>query len=291
MQWPEDHPLHLDGALAVHRDAASSLCDSVVPGARLVEELRSVAGRRVVSLLLDGDRFVVCKVFKSPRARGNHRRLTELKRSPAAPIVPQTLGVDSTGHVWLVEHLAGSTWDECDDDRFVGAADTLGRALRSLHTSGAELDRAWTIDDELTQLTRRAPEATAAAVADICVRVERLGACRGPLVSGHRDCHPKQAVVDDGGTVRWIDLDDAAMAPAGLDLGNMIGHLWRDLVLGRRPVEVCAAAIDGVLAGYAAIPEDLELWVELSMLRLAGLATTRHGHPEWTDAILGELAG
>ena len=34
------------------------------------------------------------------------------------------------------------------------------------------------------------------------------------------------------GEVRWIDLDDAAMAPRGLDVGNFVAHLRRDAVVG-----------------------------------------------------------
>ena len=50
-------------------------------------------------------------------------------------------------------------------------------------------------------------------------------------VPAHRDLHAAQVVVAPG-AVRLIDLDEAAMAPAGLDVGNFLAHLDRDAALG-----------------------------------------------------------
>lgn len=285
MLWSADLPMHDDARLAPHLGAAQALCRQVLPGAQVVRVLRHVAQRRVALLLEHEDALVVCKIFASPRARGNHRRLRALGATPARSVVPHVRAVDPTGHVLLVAHVPGSVLDECGDEQFVRAAHPAGAALRVLHDSGAVLDREWTIDDELAQLERRAPVATDAQVAQVCERVRSDGSGRSELVSAHRDCHPKQLVIGPEGAVCWIDLDDAAMAPRGLDIGNFVAHLRRDAVVGARPREVAAAAIAGFLTGYGMVPDDIAQWVELSTLRLAGLATTRHGRPDWTDLL------
>ena len=105
----------------------------------------------------------------------------------------------------------------------------------------------------------------------------------GAPVPSHRDCHPRQLVVTPTGAVAWIDLDDCATAPPGLDLGNLLAHLWREEILGRRSPSLVADARDAVLRGYHAddlegpsIPEHVRRsWELVSLARLAGLVVSR----------------
>jgi len=219
----------------------------------------------------------VLKVFARPRARGNDRRLRSLAATRAGPLVPRPLGVDPSGHVSLVAWTAGEVYDRVDARTFVAAAPAAGAALRALHASGAQLDRSWTYREEVAQLRRRATPATRAAAEEIVAATAALAA--EPLVPAHRDCHPRQVVLR-AGAVHWIDLDDAALAPAALDVGNFVAHLRRDACLGRRPVEATEAAVAGFLDGYGPVAGDLEGWTRLALVRLAGLAETRHGCPE-----------
>lgn len=282
MRWPVEHPACTDDALAPHRGGAEELC----AGARVLDVLRHLPGRRVASLVALGDgRLGVLKVFASPRARGNDRRLRALAAGGAGALVPRPLGCDRSGHVSLVEHVPGTVFAALDDGAFVAHAHAIGVALRELHGAPVVLDRRWGLDDELALLVSRATEDTRPSVARRVARPEvDLDA---PLVPAHRDCHPQQVVVDEDGHVCWIDLDDAAMAPAGLDLGNMVAHLRRDAALGLRARDASTDAVDALLAGYGDTPADVESWAELSWLRLAALATSRHGRPDWTAVLLG----
>lgn len=297
MPWPADHPLRTDAGLAPHAAGAAQLC----PGAVALRTLRHVAGRRVTTLVrldggdggdgrdgLDGETAVL-KVFANPRARGNHRRLCRLEAAGLGDIVPRSLGCDPSGHVGLVSYQEGEILDTLPDDAFVRAAGLGGVALRRLHHSGAMFDRTWTRDDELDLLRKRTP----ASMQHVLAGLDLAGDADldGPLVSAHRDCHPRQLVATPTGSVAWIDLDDAAMAPAVLDVGNLVAHLTRESVLGRRSLAVTAEAQAAFLAGYRWPAERcpvLARWVQLSLLRLAGLAETRHQAPAERDALLIE---
>lgn len=279
MRWPPEHPLRSDPALAPWSASAEAIC---LDG-RFVRVLRHVEGRRVASLVETPCGPAVLKVFARPRARGNVRRLRLLASSPARHLVPRPLDVDASGHVSLVSWEAGEVYERVDDGTFVTAAREIGVALRALHESGAELDRTWTYADEIDQLQRRATASSRSAVADLVASTG--GLADEPLVPAHRDCHPRQVVVGGAGT-RWIDLDDAALAPATLDVGNFIAHLRRDSCLGRRSASRTEAAVGALLDGYGPVPGDLDGWTRLSLVRLAGLAETRHRRIDHASTLL-----
>ncbi len=278
MSLPADHPLLTDPELAPWRGPARALASG-----RFVSVLRHVQGRRVASLVESDQGLAVLKVFARPRARGNVRRLDLLAASSARHLVPRPLGVDASGHVSLVDWIDGTVYDQVDDATFVAAAGSIGVALRTLHESGAPLDRTWTYEHEVAQLRRRATASTLRLAEELVDDTQSLA--EEPLVPSHRDCHPRQIVLR-GTDVRFIDLDDAALAPATLDLGNVIAHIRRDVCLGRRCPESADAAIESVLASYGPIPGDLDAWTRLALARLAGLAETRHGSPEDARRIL-----
>lgn len=264
---------------------ATALTEPHLQGIEPGEVLRHVPDRRVALAAFDRRTTdaapCVVKAYVSPRARGNDRRLRMLAGSSAAALLPESLGVSSDGHVGVVSWSPGTLLDRCSGALLVGAAEAAGAALRALHGAGVELDRAWTWADESSALTRRSPESTrglAAAVAAVETQQDAL-------VPSHRDFHPRQVVVDAAG-VRLIDLDDAALAPAGLDVGNMLAHLWREHLVGRQDAVTARAAMEAFAGGYGALPEDLELWTVAALVRLAGLAEARHRDPEERDRLL-----
>lgn len=285
MLWPADHPALVDPALRPWADAAAH----VVPDGRCIRVLRHLAGRRVASQVAlggsdgpDGPTGVL-KVFASPRGRGNDRRLRALAAAGMEGLVPDPWGVDRSGHVQLVSFIDGVVFDDEAPDRFVASARMAGRLAARLHGCGAELDRSWTWHDEVALLTKRATPTTRSAVEDVVARTAHLA--DEPLVSAHRDCHPKQ-MVRSGERASWIDLDDAAMAPPTLDVGNLIAHLLRDAALARRSEALTGAAVAAVLDGYGPVRGDLDAWIALALVRLAGLAESRHGAPDDARRIL-----
>ena len=92
------------------------------------------------------------------------------------------------------------------------------------------------------------------------------------------------------GAVRLIDFDEATMAPAGLDVGNFLAHLTKDVVQGRRPVTEAEPAGAAFLRGYGRIPRDLPWWRRIALTRLACRAEERRGRPA-EAASLRALAG
>lgn len=277
MRWPPEHPALHDGALSVLTAAATALC----PDCHLGEVVRHVPGRRIAMTVDTPAGPGVLKLYATPRARGNHRRLTQLSATPAAGTVPQSWGCDSSGHVGLVRWLPGDTLHDLPDERWVHGCAAAGTALATLHSSGAQFDRTWTATDELAHLRRTTagPERWHVARADtVCARLAGATA-----VSAHRDFHPKQVVICDG-VARLIDLDDAAQAPAGLDVGNFLAHLTQEAVIGHRTPSSVAAARDGFLDSYGEA-DDVDAWEWLALVRLASLALTRHGRMDWCRAL------
>lgn len=284
MPWPSDHPANTDPILAPWADGV----DEVAPGACVAEVLRYLPGRRVATLVEHERELAVVKVFASPRARGNARRLGALAASPAAAIVPTLLGCDAAGHVLALSYRHGVLPTSLPDTEYPSCFHRVGAALRKVHESGAELDRVWDWDQEVAQLRRQATPATVDLVETLVASTGRLAGA--PLIPAHRDAHPRQVVVAADGAVAFIDLDDAAMGPRGLDVGNMLGHLIREGITGARSVPATVEASEAFLDGYGPCAEldggVLTGWTALAIARLAGLAESRHGDAAQRDALL-----
>jgi aminoglycoside phosphotransferase (APT) family kinase protein len=265
VHWPADHPVHTDPRLAKWRGDADAVC----PGGQVIELLRYVRSRRATTLVGTPDGPAVLKVFGSPRARANHRRLL-LLRSATGLLVPRPLAVGPAGHAGLLEYVPGRLLRMLSGAEFVAGCEELGRLLAWLHASDVLLDRTWTARTEIDELARRFTSGQG----------RWLPPPPDTLVPAHRDLHHGQVVVA-GGMVRLIDLDEAAMAPAGLDVANFLAHLTKDLVQGRRPVTETESAGAAFLRGYGRIPPDLPWWRHIALVRLACRAEERHGRPDW----------
>ena len=277
MRWPDDHPVLTDPALAPWAGEADRLC----PEAEVIRVLRHLPGRRVTTLVRTGEGLAVLKVFATSRARGGHRRLIAFAESPAGSLVPHPLG-HRKGHLVLMEYIAGTPLDQLADGALVAGAELAGRALRRLHESGAELDRQWGPTDEIAQLRRTAGPATRAAVERTINRW--TPPAQGPAVPSHRDFYPAQVVMTEDG-VRFIDLDDSAMAPRALDVGNFLAHLRMDALLARRGNHATIAASETFVSGYGSEPPALAEWMSLALSRLAALAETRHKSVRRAEAL------
>jgi Ser/Thr protein kinase RdoA (MazF antagonist) len=282
MLWPPDHPAVTDAALSRWRPGADELC----PDGAAIRTLRYLRGRRVATLVRTGGEEAVLKIFASPRARGNHRRLRALEASKADGVCPHAIAVDRSGHVGLLEFVPGETLDRLRGERLVMAAGNAGAALRRIHESEAALDRAWSVSDEVRQLRTVAGPQSRAVLERLIA--ESLPPDSGPTVPSHRDCYPAQAVLTPSG-VRYIDADDAAMGPAPLDPANFTAHLAKDAIVGALDQTDAKAAAEAFLEGYGGAPPELEAWQRLSIARLAGLAETRHRDPEAMRRLLATV--
>lgn len=261
--------------------------------------LRYVPGRRLTALVSSaGGTTAVLKMFSSPRARGNARRLQNLSSSLVSTFIPSHLGVDESGHIELLSFAEGTVLDRVDDTVFVSSLWTVGRQLRALHEAPVLLDRTWTLEDEETQLLRSSSQATIAAASVVLSQAKRSGVAFDPVVCAHRDFHPRQIVISATPEIakvsaHFIDMDDIAMAPPGLDVGNMIAHLRREEILGARSIPVIDRATANFVAGYGgrgSLAPYVDVWERLSLVRLAGLAEVRHNDADQCARILALLA-
>lgn len=285
LAWPSDHPMLTDEALRPFSATASALC----AGARFVRLLRHLPGRRVTTLVVMGDKLVVVKVFASPRARGNARRLGLIASGPAGRIVPTSVACDPDGHIHLLTYHEGVELDHLSGTPFVAGCHQAGTELRRLHDCGVQLDRRWGWEQEVAQLERHALPSTIGAVREA---IRHRPDAEADWVCAHRDCHPAQLIVGPAGDARWVDLDDCAMAPRSLDVGNMVAHLRRERLRGGCAPDVALAAEAGFLDGYRGVSAvhlgDLERWIDVAVLRLAALAVSRHGDHRLHDRLLAD---
>jgi hypothetical protein len=210
MHWPDDHPVRTVPRLAEWQADADAVC----PEGPVVAVLRHKPGRRVATLVRTQGGPAVLKLYYEERAAGNHLWLQTLRLGAGLVEVPRPIAVGPGGHAGLLEYVAGRTLRELSGADFVAACEELGRILARLHASDVQLGRDWTAQSEIDSLAHRYSS--------------RGGPWVPPapdtLVPTHRDLHPGQVVVAPG-AVRLIDLDQAAMAPAGLDVGRFLAHL------------------------------------------------------------------
>jgi Ser/Thr protein kinase RdoA (MazF antagonist) len=171
--------------------------------------------------------------------------------------------------------------------------------LRLLHTLGAgplasEFD-VWTVDDEArTMVAKSAPLSAAlddrhcpdALRVQVAREIARLRAPWPPALL-HRDLYPDQVIVA-GSEVHLIDLDDAALGIAWIDVANFRAHVELEILRhpAREPTLRSLAA--GFLDAWPSPPP--QRWLDLleagTLIRLAGLAVERRSDPTEAERLL-----
>lgn len=235
----------------------------------VLETLKHKPGRRWTGRARGSRATAIVKVYASDRAPTVAARVGALHPGPPAVTVPEVLHVAADDHSVVLSDVAGTALRHAlvGDDR--DACDAAGRALGTFHrwwsgTHPAPLG-AHTPARELDALARWRPSPAVLAEA------RELAAAWPCSTVVHRDLYEDQVLVDGEGGVGLIDLDDAALGPPELDLGNLLAHT--DL-LGRRERRSLAGAVEAVRAGYEAtgpaLDEDrLDRCRRLTELRLA----------------------
>jgi aminoglycoside phosphotransferase (APT) family kinase protein len=95
----------------------------------------------------------------------------------------------------------------------------------------------------------------------------------------HRDLYEEQILLGDH--VGLIDLDDAALGPPELDVGNLLAHIE---LLEFRTGTSLAAAVDALLVGYGLDSLDQALLDRCRWLALLRLACI-HARPECLERV------
>jgi len=250
------------------------LLEPILGAPVVLEELKHKPGRRTTSRALGSRRSAIVKVYASKRAPTVAARLEALAAGPGEPAVPDVLLCDPDAHLVVLSEIPGVPLREallggdlqtcCRAGAAIGAWHLAwqGRAPAALAPHSAE--------QELEILRKRIETAspTVATAVRAALPAVTLQGWEYPTVV-HRDLYEEQVMVEE--RIGLIDLDDAALGPPELDVGNLVAHI--DLLAIRSETDL-ADATDAILEGYRETGPILDTWLlprcrALTLLRLA----------------------
>jgi Ser/Thr protein kinase RdoA (MazF antagonist) len=243
-----------------------------------VEELKRKPGRRRTLRATGSRRTAIVKIYESERAPLVAARVAALSAGPPEPRTPEVLHLDPARRMLVVSEVSGIPLRESILAGDVAACARAGRALAGWH-------RAWrharpdgllphTMEDEERILLSRAeaaPPPVSAAVRSVLPSLRGEWPCTTVV---HRDLYEEQVLL--GERVGLIDLDDAALGPPELDIGNLIAHV--ELLERRRGADFRAAR-EALLGAYGVDSLDAALFDRCRRLALLRLACI-HALPE-----------
>lgn len=251
-----------------------ALLEPILGAPVVLEELKRKPGRRTTSRAVGPKGRAIVKVYASERAPIVASRLSALAAGPREPEVPRVLLCVPKAHLVVLSEVPGVPLREA----------LLGGHLETCARAGAVIGgwhSAWqgrfpdalvphTVGREheiLSTRIERAPPELAAAVRATLRDVPGGDWYAATVV--HRDLYEEQILVDE--RIGLIDLDDAALGPAELDVGNFVGHI--DLLATRAETDLTAAT-EAFFHGYRRTGPTLDARLlarcrALTLLRLA----------------------
>jgi Ser/Thr protein kinase RdoA (MazF antagonist) len=238
-----------------------------------LEELKRKPGRRQTLRVVGRRRRAIVKVYASGRAPEVAARLAALAAGPAEPRLPTVLHLDPELHLLVLAEVPGEPLRAAALRDDLAACRRAGAAVGSWHRVwlGAHPPplRSHTVERELELLHERSRCASPAMARIVRRQAEQLRGDWPISTVVHRDLYEEQILIGD--RIGLIDLDDAAIGPPELDLGNLLAHLER---LERSSGRGLAEATRTLRDGYEATGPDLDVALldrcrRLSLLRLA----------------------
>jgi Ser/Thr protein kinase RdoA (MazF antagonist) len=272
--------------------AAPAWASGLIPPGARVTVLGEVDGyAHVIGVEAPGARPVVVKHY-APAHRGaaGVAALRALARGLAdgeGPLaVPRVLGWDRRRGVLTQSRAPGVPLRPCLST--AGRQRTLAmaaRALAALHGSGVPLGPATGMRDHVADLIHPDPDQMARAVPDLASRLAALTrglrhwtpAAPSPVVPIHRDCHPRQMLLE-GDRVWLVDWDLAARGDAALDVANFAVYLQTHLAT--RAEAAAAAFLDAYAAHRPLSAAHVAACTAFTRLRLA-VKQWRLRRPDW----------
>lgn len=260
-----------------------AVVEHLVGAPAVFEELKHKPGRRLTLRARGPRRSVIVKLYRSDRAATVAERISALAEGPTALEVPEVLAVDLTERLLVLSDIPGVPLREAVLGADEAGCHRAGAAIAAWHQAWAGRKpaalREHTIELELDVLVNHAGLASGEIGFLVNASLLELGEEWPPATVVHRDLYEEQVLLDE--RVGLVDLDDAALGPPELDVGNLLAHL--DL-LELHSDRGLAGAKEALLDGYAMRgPLDLRLLERcrtLARLRLACI----HGEPRLLSA-------
>ena len=250
----------------------NGIVERCVGGPAVFEELKHKPGRRLTLRARGPLRSVIVKLYRSDRASVVAERISALAAGPTEPLLPHVLAVDVTERLLVLSDLPGAPLREAvlafDDARCHKAGAALAGWHRAWAGKRPTALREHTIEAELNALLDRAALAPREIGLGVAAALPEL---RGQWMAEtvvHRDLYEEQILFSD--RVGLIDLDDAALGPPELDIGNLLAHLdLLELSSGRILAGPKQALLDGYAIHGELDPDLLRRCHRLTQLRLA----------------------
>jgi Ser/Thr protein kinase RdoA (MazF antagonist) len=247
--------------------------EAVVGAPVVLRELKLKPGRRRTLHATGSAGNAIVKVYASGRAATVAARVAALAGGPSQPRLPEVLLVDPALRLVVLSEVPGVPLRVAILDGDAEACRRAGTVLAGWH--GFWRDRGpaalspHTAERELELLRAHAGRAPTPVAAAVEASLAAAAVPWGCSTVVHRDLYEEQVLLGD--EVGLIDLDDAALGPPELDVGNLLAHV--DL-LGRRSGRDLAPMQEALLSGYSAGPAPLDAALldrcrRLSLLRLA----------------------
>jgi Ser/Thr protein kinase RdoA (MazF antagonist) len=249
-----------------------AVLEEIVGAPVALEELKEKPNRRRTLRVRGSGGSAIAKVYASDRASVVARRVAALAPGPDEPVVPAILHVDPELHLVVLSEVRGRPLRDALLEGDLSTCARVGAALGAWHAAWAGVVplplQPHTVDRELEILRSRAENASPAVarvVMDALPNVAGAWICSTVV---HRDLYEEQVLI--GERVGLIDVDDAALGPPELDVGNLLAHV---AFLERRGRDL-AREMRALLDGYAETGPELgerllDRCRRLTLLRLA----------------------
>jgi Ser/Thr protein kinase RdoA (MazF antagonist) len=256
-----------DGLADLHAGRARQLLEATLGSSIVLDELKRKPGRRCTFRVRGARGSAIVKAYASDRAATVASRVGALAAGPSEPVVPRVLRVERSLRLVVFTDVEGEPLREALIRRDLRACARAGAALATWHRAWkASPPRALHAHKAARELELLQARSVAAPIgADVMVVAAAIGQEWPCTTVIHRDLYEEQIVL--GSRVGLIDLDDAALGPPELDLGNLRAHV--ELLELRSALDL-AAPFESFLAAYGSVDQELlDRCRRLALLRLA----------------------
>jgi aminoglycoside phosphotransferase (APT) family kinase protein len=250
-----------------------AVLEEIVGAPVALEELKEKPNRRRTLRVRGSGGSAIAKVYASDRASVVARRVAALAPGPDEPVVPAILHVDPELHLVVLSEVSGRPLRDALLEGDLSTCARVGSALGAWHAAWAGVAplplQPHTVDRELEILRSRAEDASPAVARVVTAALPNVAGAWKCSTVVHRDLYEEQIII--GERVGLIDVDDAALGPPELDVGNLLAHV---ALLEQRRDRELRREVRALLEGYAETGPELDEAVldrcrRLTLLRLA----------------------